>query len=453
MATSPERLTGREVRALEMLRDGHRVAESSTPGKFIVGSQSGKGLYHVEGVGIPGAFESCSCPDFEERNAPCKHIWAARHWIRNPDTLVRPAGFPSKALPSARAPINWHNYDLAQNEEYRLFNVLLRDLAWGFGEPAKDPHLAGRKPIPLREQVFCAVQKAYLGFSCRRSHGFRAEAARNGLLTKPPYWAVTSRFLCRDDVTVGLHDMLARSAIPLIGLEEQCAIDSTGLRTTRFNYYRKEKYDTERENDWRKLHALVGVKTHVMPVLEFTDGSVHDSNMFETLLRRALDNGFHFKEVLADKGYQGRANFNAAAKLEVQPFIPFKKNQTGETKGSPMYHKMFLFFQLHRERFDQIYGQRAQVESSFSAYKQKFGEVIASRNFNAQQNEVLCTAIAYNITILVRQMFESGILPDFLQPASPERASPTGRKVESAPWPSLNRLEVPPVVTQSPDPG
>ncbi|MCI4343525.1 MAG: transposase [Thermoplasmata archaeon] len=247
--------------------------------------------------------------------------------------------------------------------------------------------------------------------------------------------------------------MLARSAIPLIGLEDKCAIDSTGLRTTRFNYYRKEKYEPERENDWRKLHALVGVKTHVMPVLEFTDGSVHDSKMFESLLRRALENGFQFKQVVADKGYQGRANFNTAAELEVQPFIPFKKNQTGETKGSPMYHKMFLFFQLHREQFDQIYGQRAQVESSFSAYKQKFGEVIASRNFDAQQNEVLCTAIAYNITILVRQMFEAGILPDFLQPASPEKMTPAGQRTDSVPWLSLNQLEVTQPVTQSPSPG
>jgi hypothetical protein len=253
MAAAPERMTGREIRALEMLRDGHRVAESSTPGKFVVGSQTGKGLYHVEGVGIADAFESCSCPDFADRKAPCKHIWAVRHWIQGPDTVVPPEGSPLRRPPSARAPVNWHVYDQAQNEEYRLFNVLLRDLAWGFAEPAKDPHLAGRKPIPLREQAFCAVQKTYLGFSCRRSHGFRAEAARNGLLSKPPFWAVTSRFLCRQDVTAGLHDMLARSAIPLIGLEDRCAIDSTGLRTTRFNYYRKEKYDPERENDWRKL--------------------------------------------------------------------------------------------------------------------------------------------------------------------------------------------------------
>jgi transposase len=453
MSTIPERMSGREIRGLEMLRDGHRVAESSTPGKFVVGSQSGKGIYHVEGVGIQGAFESCSCPDFAERKAPCKHIWAARHWIQDPDTVVRPEGSPLRSPPSARAPVNWHIYDQAQNEEYRLFNTLLRDLAWGFAEPAKDPHLAGRKPIPLREQAFCAVQKTYLGFSCRRSHGFRAEAARNGLLSKPPFWAVTSRFLCRQDVTAGLHDMLARSAIPLIGLEDRCAIDSTGLRTTRFNYYRKEKYDPERENDWRKLHALIGVKTHVMPVLEFTNGSVGDSTMFTTLLRRAVENGFQFKEVLADKGYQGRDNFTAAADLDILPFIPFKTNQTGQSKGSPMYHKMFLFFQYHREEFDIHYGQRAQVESSFSSFKQKFGETIASRNFQAQENEVLCMAIAYNIAILVRQMFEAGILPDFLHPPSHARVAIQGERADRAPWLSLNRLEVSPAVTQSPSPG
>jgi len=72
----------REVRALEMLRQGHRVAESATPGEFLVASQAGRGIYRVEGVGLPGTFESCTCPDFAERvTAPCKHIYVVRHWL------------------------------------------------------------------------------------------------------------------------------------------------------------------------------------------------------------------------------------------------------------------------------------------------------------------------------------------------------------------------------------
>ena len=435
MVELPPSATTREVRALEMLRAGKRIAETSILGEYVVASQSGKGFYRVRTVAPFGPAESCDCPDFAGRQAPCKHIYAVRHWLA--------AGEGSEEAPASRIKVqvppqakrDWSVYNESQAEEYRLFNALLRDLSIGFPEPFKDPHLAGRKPIPLREQVFCAVQKAYLGFSLRRSHGFRTEAARNGLLSQAPYWTIPSRFACRDDVGAGLHDMLARSAIPLIGLEDRCAIDSTGLRTTRFNYYRKEKYDPTRENQWLKLHALVGVKTHVIPVLEVTAGAAGDSPQFPTLLERAAANGFHFKEVYADKGYQGRENFNAAAGLDILPFIPFKSNQTGQSKGSPMYHKMFLFFQYHREAFDQHYGQRAQVESTFGSFKQKFGETLSSKKFTSQVNEVLCLAIAHNITILVRQMFEVGILPDFLGPPAT-----TGPVAGTLPKPSTDSL-------------
>jgi hypothetical protein len=103
----------------------------------------------------------------------------------------------------------------------------------------------------------------------------------------------------------------------------------------------------------------------------------------------------------------------------VLPFIPFKRNQRGQQKGSPLHRKMFLFFQYHREEFDRHYGQRAQVESTFGAFKQKLNETLSSRKFTSQQNEILCLAIAHNITVLVRQMFEANLLPDFAQPPAP----------------------------------
>ena len=421
MGDNGVRMTGREIRALEMLRDGNRVADSQSPGGYLVASQAGHGFYRVTGATSTNRGGACTCPDFAERSAPCKHMLLVEHWLKAADSSPGLTGSPFKEPPPGRAPIDWTTYNSAQTEEYRLFNVLLHDLSVGVLEPTKDPHRAGRPPIPLREQAFCAVQKSYLGSSCRRSHGFRAEAAKNGFLTTTPYWALPSRFLCRDDVTENLHAMLARSALPLIGLEDRCAIDSTGLRTTRFHSYRKERYEPSRQNIWRKLHALVGVKTHVIPVLEVTDGSANDSPQFRVLLSRAAAAGFAFKEVYADKGYQSRDNFNAAAELQIEPYIPFKRNQTGQSKGSAMFHRMFLFFQYHREEFDRHYGQRAQVESAFGSFKAKFGETLASKNIRAQINEVLSKAIAHNITVLIRQMFEVGIRPEFLGPGRRER--------------------------------
>ena len=448
VATDLGRLTSREIRALEMLRAGSRVAESSKPGEYVVASQTGKGLYVVRSPGPLGGPEDCTCPDYAERRVACKHVFLVRHWLSSDSGGSSPLSpAPHPYLP-ARYKRNWALYDHSQMEEYRRFRTLLRDLSIGFAEPVKDPTLAGRKPIPLREQAYYAVQRSYLGFSLRRSQDFRDQAVAQGLLSDAHFWALPSRFLCREDVTEGLHDMLARSAIPLMGLEDRCAIDSTGLRTTRFNYYRKEKYDPSRENVWLKLHALVGVRTHGIPVLEVTAGSAGDSPQYPILLKRAVANGFQFKEVYADKAYQSRENFNTAAELEVLPFIPFKSNQTGQSKGSPMYHKMFLFFQYHREEFDQHYGQRAQVESTFGAFKQKLSETVASKKFTSQVNEILCMAIAYSITVLVRQMFEAGILPDFLRP--PTRTPAPIRPEPGVESPlCLNRSALEPAVTYS----
>jgi hypothetical protein len=413
----------RRVKALEMLRSGKAVAETSTPGEFIVASQDGNGLYRVTGVGIPEGFEACTCEDFSERLARCKHIWAVVYWLeaaRAPPSVKDP--FPPTP-PERRRPISWTVYNKAQTEEYRLLHVLLRELSASISEPVPNPK-GGRPAVPLRDQAFSAIQKCYSGFGYRRSQGWRAEAAARGQLSRTSYWGVGSRFLCRPEMTPELHMLLAQSALPLIAVENACAIDSTGLRTTRFHYYRKEKYEPQRENVWLKMHALVGVETHAIPVLEVTEGSAGDSPMFPVLLQKAVDAGFRFEEVYADKAYNGRPNFEAAAELGMEPYIPFKSNATGHAKGSAIYHKMYLYFRYHRDEYDQHYGQRAQVESTFGAFKQKLGETVVSRTVASQVNEILCSAIAYNLTILIRQMFQRGLLPDFLQPRPKTRESP-----------------------------
>ena len=82
------------------------------------------------------------------------------------------------------------------------------------------------------------------------------------------------------------------------------------------------------------------------------------------------------------------------------------------------------------------------MESTFGSFKQKFGETLASRNFTAQLNEVLSLAIAHNITVMVRQMFEAGILPDFLRPpeGTPSLA-PLPQATGAGTLLSLNRIE------------
>jgi transposase len=445
MIDLPPRLPAREERAAEMLEVGVRVGETSTPGEFIVPSQSGGGFYRVTGVGIPGGFEACQCEDFNERFAPCKHILLVRLWIKDShlDSEAE-QDRESARKPRVRPPF----YSEAQQEEGRLFPILLRELAKGVTEPEREPHLAGRPPIPLRDQAFCAIQKIYTGKSARVSHSNRVTAAAEGKIEATPYWDVISKFLCRPETTPILEDMLARSALPLRSIETRCAIDSTGFRTTKFHHYREEKYNPTRKNVWLKAHALVGIRTHAVLAVDISEGTAGDSPRFPILLERAMRAGFQLKEVLADRAYNSRQNFTVAEDLGLTALIPFKSNQTGQSKGSPEDHKIFLFFTYHRDKFDEHYRDRVNVEITFGSIKQKIGETIMSRNFNAQVNELLCKLVAHNITMLIQAMYGIGVLPEFLQPRGP----PQSETIAMGPGPlgaelSFNRSDsVAPVV-------
>jgi DDE family transposase len=241
-------------------------------------------------------------------------------------------------------------------------------------------------------------------------------SAEKGHIAKAPYWDVSSKFLCREDAESILQDLLTRSALPLIPIESVGIIDLTGFRTTSFHHYRHERYTPDRKNFWLTAALMVGAKSHGVLGANVGHGVMGDAPQFEPLLRRVVANGFRIKEVVGDKAFNSRVNFDVAAELGVDPYIPFKSNATGKSFGSSTYHKMFLFFTYYREKFDEHYRQRVQVESAIGAAKQKIGETVWSKNFAAQLNELLAKLAAYNITVLIRAMYEKGLVPDILTP-------------------------------------
>jgi hypothetical protein len=98
-----------------------------------------------------------------------------------------------------------------------------------------------------------------------------------------------------------------------------------------------------------------------------------------------------------------------------KPYIPFKKSATGRAGGSALWKKMFHYFQLNRDDFMEHYHKRSNIEATNAAIKRKFGETLKSKNPTAQVNELLAKIIAYNLTVVIHEMYENGIQPEFLQ--------------------------------------
>ena len=164
--------------------------------------------------------------------------------------------------------------------------------------------------------------------------------------------------------------------------------------------------------NWLKVHICTGVKSNIITDVIITDEYQADSPQLKKLLLNTSKN-FNIDEVSADLAYSSRKNLEIVDKLGGTPYIPFKKNATGKACGSALWKKTFHYFQLHREEFDKKYHLRSNVEATFHSIKSKLGETIKSRNRTAQENEMLCKIISYNLTIVINSMFKLGITPAF----------------------------------------
>lgn len=371
---------------------------------WIVPSQTLVGRYTV--TRDDDAFR-CSCPDFELRQATCKHGFAVEFYLRR-ETVVTPDGettVTETAAVRVTYPQNWPAYNAAQCAEKELFLHLLRDLCAAIPEPVRG---MGRPSIPISDAIFSACFKVYSGMSSRRFMTDLRDAASKGFIGKA--WHFNSVLGVIEDPTIEpiLHQLITASAAPLASVESKFAVDSTGFGTRQYYRHFTAKYGHETTfRNYVKLHALVGTKTNVIASASVTDRDRHDYPEFIPLLTDGAKT-FTMAEVSADKAYSGRSNVTAITALGAEPFIPFKSNAIDDKK-CPAWSKLFHLYSYRVEEFLPHYHQRSNSESTFSMMKRVFTDTLRSKGAEAQTNEVLLLVIAHNIRTLVHSIFELGV--------------------------------------------
>ncbi len=375
-------------------------------GTWIVPSQSDKGRYAVT-ISKEGKF--CTCPDFELRQQPCKHVYAVQYVLFR-ETSTNGDSTTVRETASVRVTYaqNWPAYNAAQVSEKEIFLTLLRDLCANVPEPEQT---RGRPRIPLSDMLFAAAFKVYSTASARRFMTDLRDSQAKGLVGQAPHYNSLFRCLESETVTPIIRDLIVRAAVPLRAVETDFAIDSTGFTSTQLvGLWQQQKYGAKRartEHDWVKVHAVCGVKTNVVTAIEVTERNTQDSPYFVPLITKTTEQ-FNVLRVMGDKAYSSYANLELAVSKGAEPFIPFKSFATG-TSPSQTWNKLFAQFILHREDFLRAYHKRSNAESTFSAIKRVFGDSVRSRTRIAQVNEVLLKVLAHNIRCLIHAMTELGI--------------------------------------------
>ena len=379
---------------------------------WIVPSQSGNGKYTV----CPDEQTPyCSCPDHETRGVTCKHIHAVRIVIereKHPDGSETVTETTTTVTQTKRKtyPQQWKEYNAAQVNEKKHFQILLRSLCDQVKEPVA-PAGRGRPRIPMSDSLFMACFKVYSTVSGRRFMCDLSDAQGRGYLQKVPHFNSIFNALESEELTPILTKLIILASLPLKEVESDFAIDSSGFTSSRFVRWFDHKYGKIRqEHDWVKAHIVCGVKTNVVTSVEIHERNANDSPLLPSLLKTTKEN-FDVKELSADKQYASMVNFDAINAAGADAYIAFRAGTTGGCGG--MFQKAFAFFSLYREDFLQSYHKRSNVESTFSMIKAKFGDSLRSKTDIAMKNEVLCKILCHNICCLISAMYELGIQPMF----------------------------------------
>jgi transposase len=408
----------REEKARQIVTQRANIKRSGN--LWLVPSQSGRGRYKVDAKA-----KTCTCLDFEYRQKPCKHIYAAEFLERTltVTTTTTPEGktttTKTETIKIKRQTYRqvWPAYNQAQTQEKKLFRYLLHQLCQGVGSPAQ--YGRGQRRLPMEDMLFAMAYKVYSTVSGRRFMTDLRDAHAKGYVSQLPSYNSIFHYFESEALTPHLQMLIEESALPLGAVEQDFAVDSSGLSSSRFVQWTSAKYVDPQlieQRDWVKVHLMCGVKTNVVTAVEISNKFANDSPYFKPLVDSTAER-FYMQEVSADRAYLSVGNLQTVNDHVAMPYIPFKSNSrkagTAATKKNPLWKRMYHYYEYNQESFMQHYHKRSNVESTFHMIKSKFGDSLRSKTKTALINEALCKVLCHNICCLIQSMFELNLKPKF----------------------------------------
>ena len=390
---------------------------------YQIPSQSDNGSYVVNLD--DDAF--CSCPDFEKRQEPCKHIYATSYSLQretyNNREWQREDSEDMETVSERKS--YWQVYNLAQANEQEMLGILLRDLCDTLPQPPREGRGKGRPRHLLGDMIFACALKVYSEKSGRRNMTNLRNAAAAGLMEKYPSFTTVFRYMEDPALTPILHSLIEKSSLPLTAVETKFAADASGFSTSVHDRWYADKWGSGSKQKkgharYLKVHLMCGVETNVITKAIITDADSHDGQHLPELVR-STDKNFEVREVMGDKAYLSGANLRLVSEVGATPLIPFKSNSKaryneGRNRGSEeatIWNLCYHYFKLHQEEFKARYHKRSNVESTFSMVKAKFGGRLLSKREDAQVNEALLKLLCHNICVLIMAFYRLGIKAEF----------------------------------------
>jgi len=168
-------ISDREIKALQIAAKTKLTRKGNV---WIVPSQAGHGEYQVR---PDPQTPRCTCPDYEFRNARCKHIVAVEYVLMREEKPDGSTVVTETVTVTSRKtyPQDWKAYNTAQTHEKSEMQALLYELCKNLPEPTRQAG-KGRPSLSLPDVIFASVTKIYSTISGRRYQTDLREAKARG---------------------------------------------------------------------------------------------------------------------------------------------------------------------------------------------------------------------------------------------------------------------------------
>jgi hypothetical protein len=145
-------MEARQQRGLALVQSGKRSRIKRLTGTtwLVPSATNASGGYVVD-----ADKRTCSCPDHEDRNVRCKHLWAVAYFRQE---ITLPDGATVTVEQRITYRQDWPAYNRAQTEEKDRVQLLLKGLCDGI---VQAPHVGrGRKPALLADVVVVRIRRS-----------------------------------------------------------------------------------------------------------------------------------------------------------------------------------------------------------------------------------------------------------------------------------------------------
>jgi Transposase DDE domain len=184
---------------------------------------------------------------------------------------------------------------------------------------------------------------------------------------------------------------------------KRVAFDSTGLDCGhRSAYYVRRRNGTAKQwqivayHHYAKLEASIDCSSHFVLAALAGRGPRVDVDRFVPLLQATVPR-LRPLSILADAGYDSEPNHRQARQQGIRSFIPAT---AGRPTTKPLRGRYRRLMKQRLNKHYGKYGQRAQVETSFSMIKRRLTTTINARHYWSQCRELQLVVLCYNIMLL-----------------------------------------------------